>query len=91
MNECKHKGKCLLNNLDGNPPFCAICHINELTSEIERERELTSEFTIALIKAEKKAKAFREALEMIVGIRPCVNNLMSNAEIANEVLQQKKE
>ena len=42
--KCKHKGRCLLTELDGNPPFCAICRINELEKALLQYHE-AFEFT----------------------------------------------
>ena len=56
--DCRHKGRALLNDLDGTTPYCSICRIIEL--EAERDK-LKKDIQLMVQKAaDKHLPAYRE-------------------------------
>jgi hypothetical protein len=69
--------------------------IQERAERAERERDdyraTATEHSNALIAAESRVAELTHALEIISGERPCIDNLMGNADIARAALAHKGE
>ena len=75
---CRHKGRALLNDLDGTPAYCSICRIFEL--EAERDK-LKKDIQFMVQKAaDKHLPAYREQGEKILQLE--IENEKLNKENA---------
>lgn len=75
------------------PDKCPYCRIEVLTEGLEAWRGLANNFNALLgeanIKLEQRMEEidrYREALEIIAGYKQCADNLMSNVDVAIEIL-----
>ena len=97
-------GQCIvpdggLSSDDGGIPYCAMKRqVDSLRDELRRAtranetlREIRDVFNEEDRRLRKENAALREALEIIAGERQCIDNLMSNSDVARAALQGAKD